>query len=127
VVERCHIVVLGAGSLGPSPLFDTVSYGMAYSYFGARHDAVGLGGATCAPADCNVQTALSSCFVNSYINVAGTAQPAGCYAGTSGPQPGTVLAAGDNITWAAAADNDHAYSTYYRPAVASNRASGHGG
>eukprot|EP01043_Picozoa_sp_COSAG02_P061310 COSAG02_NODE_8214_length_2656_cov_2.452269_1_plen_249_part_10 len=49
IVERCEIFVLGAGTLRQSPLFDTVSYGPGGGYpFNARHDAVGLGGASCA-------------------------------------------------------------------------------
>ena len=125
--------MLGAGALGPSPLFDTVSYGPhndngnGYS-FNARHDAVGLGGVSCGPAACTGQRGTDNCYVSSYYDSPDPAAPAGCYAGASGPPPGTVLAAGEVLTWAAAGDASNAYNTGsgYRGA-ASNRASAHGG
>ena len=134
VAERCEIVVLGAGTLGPSPLFDTVSYGphnggqFASNSFAARHDAVGLGGASCAPAECtgNSRPGNSlSCFVSSDFGLADPVAPAGCYAGTSGPPPGTMLAVGEVLTWAAKGDFTYAHNPSY--GAATNRGSAHGG
>jgi hypothetical protein len=144
LAERCQIVVLGAGALAPSPLFDTVSYGTSSdnnyvsARFNARHDAVGLGVASCASADCigdggNPGKFANSCYVNSYWQSPNPAAPHGCYAGASGPPPGTVLAAGEALTWAAAADASNAHiemdsnAHHLFRGSASNRASAHGG
>jgi hypothetical protein len=139
IVERCEIVVLGAGALTRSPLFDTVSYGPnpnGNGGFNARHDAVGLGGANCAPAGCTGDSSGShNCYVNSIFNLPDPPAPGGCYAGAGGPPPGTVLVAGETLTWAAAGDASNAYSMghdcYGANAVchgdSSNRASAHGG
>jgi hypothetical protein len=140
LAEWCEIVVLGAGALGPSPLFDTVSYGPSNdgNNFGARHDAIGLGGASCAPTDCTGGTnglsiggdsrAGHSCYVSSFYQSLDPVAPTGCYAGASGPPPGTVLTAGETLTWAAAKDATSAYRTDdgYRGS-ASRRASAHSG
>ena len=126
--ERCEIVVLGAGVLDPPSLFDTVSYGPSSNgnMFTARHDAVGLG-TSCATTDCTGE-ASTSCYVSFNYDYVGSGQdsapPAGCYAGASGPPPGTVLAAGEVLTWAAAGDAQLAVGSY---GAASNRASAHGG
>ena len=129
LAERCEIVVLGVGVLGPSPRFDTVSYGpqsgIGYT-FDARHDAVGLGGSNCAPANCDGD-GPTSCYVNSFYRDPDPAAPTGCYAGASGPPPGTVLAMGETLTWAAAGDASHAYHAPDNNGNPSNRASAHGG
>ena len=64
----------------------------------------GLGGASCAPADCtgHGQNHQPSCYVSSDYLLPDPMAPTGCYAGASGPPPGTVLAAGEALTWAAA-------------------------
>ena len=135
VIERCEIAVLGAGALAPSPVFDTVSHsgngqagsgGSSY-YYGVRHDAVGLGGASCAPPTCDGSG--HECYVATYVATY-YAQPSGCYSGTRGPPAGTMLGAGEVITWAAVVDNPCAYheadgGNYFGDA--SNRASAHDG
>ena len=133
MAERCEIVVLRAGTLAPSPLFDTVSYGPTNS-FNARHDAVGLGSASCAPANCNGLNggdsgSYHSCYVSSWLESPDPVAPAGCYAGKRRPPPGTVLAVGEAITWAAAGDAIYAYdpNTFHFNGDAFNRASAHGG
>ena len=85
---------MSTGSLAPSQLFDTVSYGpnnanMATigGHFPARHDVVGLGGANCASADCNGNSG-TSCYVTSYEGLLDPARPTGCYAGSNGPPAG---------------------------------------
>ena len=87
---------------------------------------MGLGGASCAPADCtgHGQNHQPSCYVSSDYLLPDPMAPTGCYAGASGPPPGTVLAAGEALTWAAAGDASYAYGTHGSP---SNRASAHGG
>jgi hypothetical protein len=124
IAERCEIVVINAGALGPPPLFDTLSYGPHDSGpgntdFTARHDAVGLGGASCAPPDCDGSSSDLSCYVSSYWHSPDPVPPTGCYAGSSGPPTGTVLAAGETITWAAASD--------YNSLLLSDSRSAHGG
>jgi hypothetical protein len=113
IVERCEITVLGGGSLGESALFDTVSYGPTQGTVWARHDAVGVHGANCAPDGCD-GTALheactNCCYVSSYCNVPDPAPPNGCYAGSSGPPSGTLLVADEVVTWAATAESRSGY------------------
>eukprot|EP01051_Picozoa_sp_SAG22_P012604 SAG22_NODE_1326_length_4733_cov_7.209754_6_plen_537_part_00 len=126
IVERCEIVVLQPGVLGPSPFFDTVSYGPSdertsfFRAFGARHDVVGLGSATCAPADCGTGASADdggtpvSCYAISDKRTRQGAPgpdprpPTGCHAGKSSPAPGTSLAAGETLTWAAAGTEHNA-------------------
>ena len=110
------------GALAPSALFDTISYGPSCApssndqccdrnAFPARHDAVGLGGASCAPADCrgNQRPLGGSCFVSSHERLPNPAAPTGCYAGASAPPPGTVLVVGEAVTWAAVYDGANAW------------------
>ena len=134
-MERCEIVVLGAAALGPSPLFDTVSYERYYAgqrasaSFSPRHDSVGLSNASCAPAKCTEgeQYSRFSCYVSTEFNRQDPVAPAGCYAGTSGPPPGTELTVGEAVTWAAVGDWNYAYNNPSFYGAASNHASAHGG
>jgi hypothetical protein len=114
--------VLGAGALGPSPLFDTVSYGPVLDTdqvfgFAARHDALGLGGARC------------EAYASSAQDAADPPRPTGCYAGDSGPPPGTELEAGEVLTWVAAGDDQSAFegSHVTKPGDSNNCAKEHGG
>ena len=137
--ERCEIVVLGGGALAASPLFDTVSYrgyvnrANGNMNFNARHDAVGLGGASCAPANC-FDNSGQSCYVTSHPEIPDPVAPPGCYAGAIGPPRGTVLEVGETLTWAAAGDAGNACHAYDGGSGCntyngnpSNRASVHGG
>jgi hypothetical protein len=116
--ETCEIRVLAGGTLGPCPVFDTVSYPRK-SDVTSRHDTVGLGKANCQ--DFAAQTGQPD-----------RQQPAGCYTGTGSPAQQTPLVAGDNVTWNAGYDSDLAFTgppnyPQFSHGNPNNRASAHSG
>ena len=124
IIERCEIGVLGAGVLGPTLLFDTVSYSPATGVpsnvpYSNRHDMVGLGGARC-----------DSCATGT-VGYPTPDEPhcPNCYAGTNGPPAGAKLVPGELLTWVAAGDYVEAFtvSGYGIRGDPANHASAHEG
>ena len=88
-----------------------------------RAIAVGMGPMVSLPLDSSADF-ISCYYASSVDSLPDPPAPTGCFAGTRGPPPGTILAVGEKITWAAAADFELAYDPDFGDATVSRIAVG---